>query len=123
MSLAKIQIPQIAEEEMTPIISQLIEIIEQLSANNKQQAELIQQLKDEIARLKGHSARPKIKPSSLENKDAGKKKVKVKSGLDLKKEKKQPNCKFTKLSSCLWKIFHQEPSLKDIILLLFRGSI
>jgi len=80
MSLAKIQIPNITEEEMTPIISQLLEIIEQLSAAIQQQTELIQQLKDEIARLKGHSPKPKIRPSRL-----GKNIIKKKKGSGKKK--------------------------------------
>lgn len=54
-----IQLSSIPEEERTPLVVQLLEII-------RQQAEDIQQLKDEIARLKGHSGRPKIRPSRLE---------------------------------------------------------
>lgn len=38
------------------------------------QAELNQQLKDEIARLKNQNPKPKIRPSSLENKTDDKKK-------------------------------------------------
>jgi uncharacterized small protein (DUF1192 family) len=51
----------IPEDEKTPLVLQLLSVIEQ-------QAEQIQQLKDEIARLKNHSPRPNIKPSSLEKK-------------------------------------------------------
>jgi len=53
MRLPTIQIPKIPEEEKTPIILQLLGIIEQLSVANLLQAEEIQLLKDEIARLKG----------------------------------------------------------------------
>jgi len=56
---ATIQIPNIAEEEKSELVVQLLEII-------KQQAELIQELRDEIARLKGHNPKPKISPSVLE---------------------------------------------------------
>lgn len=49
----------IPEEEKTPLVIQLLEII-------RQQAEEIQRLKDEIARLKGHPGRPQIRPSRLE---------------------------------------------------------
>jgi len=52
-------IPQIPEEEITPIIVVLLEIIQK-------QAEEIQGLKDEIARLKGQKPKPKIKPSNLD---------------------------------------------------------
>ena len=55
------RIPRIAdipEEERTPLVVTLIEIIQL-------QQEQIQALKDEIARLKGQKPRPKIKPSKL----------------------------------------------------------
>ena len=52
----------IPEDEKTPLVLQLLAVIEQ-------QAEQIQQLKDEIARLKNHPPRPDIKPSSLEKKE------------------------------------------------------
>ncbi len=51
----------IPEDEKTPLVLQLLVVIEQ-------QAEQIQQFKDEIARLKNHPPRPDIKPSSLEKK-------------------------------------------------------
>ncbi|MCP4108043.1 MAG: hypothetical protein GY749_21270, partial [Desulfobacteraceae bacterium] len=44
---------------MTPLIAELAEIIHL-------QQEVIQQLKDEIARLKGQKGKPVIKPSGLE---------------------------------------------------------
>jgi hypothetical protein len=52
MSLINLQIPNIPNEEKTPVILQLVGIIEQISVVNLQQAEEIQLLKDEIARLK-----------------------------------------------------------------------
>ena len=66
MKVAKIQIPKIPEEEKTPLILQLLGIIEQISVSNLLQAEEIQLLKDEIARLKGQKPKPKIRPSTLE---------------------------------------------------------
>ncbi len=66
MRAHKIQIPKIPEEEKTPIILRLLEIIEQQSETIILQAEEIQQLKDEIARLKGQKPKPKIRPSRLE---------------------------------------------------------
>lgn len=65
MSL-RFQIPEISEEEKTPIISVLVEVIEQQSTLIQHQAEVIQQLKDEIARLKGQKPKPHIRPSQLE---------------------------------------------------------
>jgi hypothetical protein len=56
---AKLNLPEIPEEERTPLVLALLEIIQF-------QREQIQELKDEIARLKGQKPRPKIKPSTLE---------------------------------------------------------
>ena len=62
------KIPHVPEGERTPLVMALLEII-------RLQQEQIQELRDEIARLKGQKPRPKIKPSSLErdsvNKDKG----------------------------------------------------
>lgn len=67
MRVPKIQIPKIPKEENTPIVSQLLEITEQQSVIIRVQTEEIQQLRDEIARLKGQNPKPKIRPSKLEN--------------------------------------------------------
>ena len=69
---ARIQIPEIPEEEKTPIVSELLRVLEQQSAMIEQQGEIIQHqadtiqhLKDEIAGLKGQKPRPQIRPSQL----------------------------------------------------------
>jgi len=54
--------PDIKEQDRTPLVTNLLEI-------NQLLKERIQELKDEIARLKGLKPKPKIKPSTLE-KDA-----------------------------------------------------
>lgn len=51
--------PDIADENRTPLIADLLEIIRCLR-------EHVQALQDDIARLKGEKARPKITPSKLE---------------------------------------------------------
>ncbi len=79
MRAPKIKIPKIPEEEKTPITLQLQETAEQLSVIIKLQAEEIQLLKDEIARLKGQKPKPKIRPSQLE-KDSKKKEPSSSSG-------------------------------------------
>jgi hypothetical protein len=66
MGVTKIKFPIIPEEDRGPIVSQLMEIIEQQSVIIQQKQEIIQQLKDEIARLKGLQPKPKIRPSQLE---------------------------------------------------------
>ncbi len=53
------KIPPISDEERTPLVSAMLEIIHI-------QQEQIQELKDEIARLKGQKPKPKIKSSTLE---------------------------------------------------------
>jgi Transposase IS66 family len=52
-------LPNIPEAEATPLVRQLLEII-------RSQQERLQQLEDEIARLKGLKTRPVIAPSRLE---------------------------------------------------------
>lgn len=57
--MAKIpKIPDISKEQLTPVVTDLLEIIHL-------QKEVIQNLKDEIAILKGQKPKPDIKPSSL----------------------------------------------------------
>jgi hypothetical protein len=59
-----IDIPKIPEEQKSEFVVLLLEVI-------RQQAEIIQELKDEIARLKGNNPRPKIAPSQLEKPKQG----------------------------------------------------
>lgn len=59
-------IPDITEEERTPVVTQLLEIM-------RYQAELIQSLRDEIAVLKGNKPRPNIKPGKMEKGTKGNK--------------------------------------------------
>ena len=72
-SRAKFPIPRIPEEEKTPLISELLEIIERQLAVIRYTEELIQQLRDEIARLKGEKAKVELRPSQLEKRSKGKK--------------------------------------------------
>lgn len=65
------QILKMTQGKESPIVSELIEYI-------KQQGDLIQKLRDEVAELKGQKAKPKIKPSNLE-KETAKRKKKIQS--------------------------------------------
>lgn len=60
------KLPDIAEKDLTAEGAQLLEVI-------RYQAELIQQLRDEIAVLKGNKPRPQIKPGQMEKGDKEKK--------------------------------------------------
>lgn len=66
------KIPHIPDEERTPVVAAVLEIIEILLKEN-------QELRDEIARLKGQKPKPKIKPSVLE-KDPAEKETQDTSG-------------------------------------------
>jgi hypothetical protein len=67
----KIKLPEIPEEERTPLVEGLLGIIEQLTERVQRQEKEIGRLKDEIAVLKGEMERPRIKPSKLDQ-EAGK---------------------------------------------------
>jgi hypothetical protein len=83
-----LSLPLILEEQKSPLVRQLLDIIDYQNHLLQQQAEQIQQLKDEIARLKNQPPRPKIEPSRLEKKAADKKKGKGKKRPGSEKRKK-----------------------------------
>ncbi len=82
-------LPEIPEKERTPLVNEILETCsfqkEQLALKN----EIIQALKDEIARLKGEKPKPDIKPSNLE-KGSGNNNGSSNNG---KKPKKRPGSK------------------------------
>ncbi|MBK5938368.1 hypothetical protein CCR96_03635, partial [Halochromatium roseum] len=61
-----IELPPIPETERTALIDELVRLIETLAEQTQQQAQTIQQLRDEIARLKGEKGKPRFKPSGME---------------------------------------------------------
>jgi Transposase IS66 family len=63
----RLLLPDIPEAERTPLVLQLLEIISLQQARIQQLEERTQQLEDEIGRLKGLKARPRIVPSTLES--------------------------------------------------------
>jgi hypothetical protein len=62
----RILLPDIPEAERTPLVRQLLDIIALQQDRILQLDERVHQLEDEIARLKGLKARPRIAPSALE---------------------------------------------------------
>jgi Transposase IS66 family len=62
----KMELPEIRSEERTPLVDALVVIIQQLLDRINQLEVTNQQLRDEIAVLKGQKPRPDIKPSLLE---------------------------------------------------------
>jgi len=60
-----IKLPEIPDAERNQRIDELLALIEQLLQENLQQKETIQQLRDEIAVLKGDKARPKFKAGGM----------------------------------------------------------
>ncbi|MHB8551719.1 MAG: IS66 family transposase [Acidiferrobacterales bacterium] len=81
--MPRIELPVIVASEETPLVKKLVGIVEQLHEHTQQQTETIQQLRDEIARLKGEKGKPKFKPSGMEQK-AGKKKDEPNGAADAK---------------------------------------
>src|ERR1700692_1124368 len=64
----KMELPEIRPEERTPLVEALLGIIRQLLDRVNELEVANQQLRDEIALLKGQKPRPEIKPSNLERK-------------------------------------------------------
>lgn len=64
--------PHIPEEERTPLVKKLLDIISVLNSTLHERDELIQELKDQIAVFKGEKPKPKIQPSRLEPKGGDK---------------------------------------------------
>lgn len=62
----KLELPPIPDAERTPLVEALLAIVDAQQTRIQQLEETVQQLRDEIALLKGQSPRPKIAPSTLE---------------------------------------------------------
>ena len=66
MPTPPIQLPDLPDAERTPRVEQLLALIEAMAETIHRQAETIQQLRDEIAVLKGEKPKPTFKPSGME---------------------------------------------------------
>lgn len=78
----KLEIPMIEPHERTALVDQLVEII-------NEQKKLLDDLREEVARLKGHKGKPKIRPSVLE-KNKNKKSSKQRSEKNSASSKSEP---------------------------------
>ena len=67
LAKSKLQIPVIPEEEQTPVVKELLVLLEQFAVRIQEQDEEIARLKDEISILKGEKKRPTFKPSKLDS--------------------------------------------------------
>jgi hypothetical protein len=63
-------LPDIPAEERSPLVESLLALLRVQQDRIQQLAETVQQLRDEVARLKGLKPRPDIKPSRLETAQA-----------------------------------------------------
>ena len=110
-----IDIPKIPEEQKSELVVLLLEVI-------SQQGEIIQELKDEIARLKGHNPKPKITPSQLEQPQKDERQGRpITSAVPVpRKDKSQPNWSLTKSSRCLPRTFPKGLHLRATRISLFR---
>ena len=63
---SRFQLPDPPASERTPMVEALLGLSERLIEDNRQQAETIQQLRNEIAVLKGEKGKPKFKASGME---------------------------------------------------------
>lgn len=80
-----VELPDIPENENTPLVKILVGIIEELVELTQKQGEEIALLKDEIKILKGEKKRPKFKPSKMEESTGKKEKGKSAQGTDSKR--------------------------------------
>src|SRR5689334_4003522 len=62
----KLELPDIPAEERTPLVESLLAIIRAQQDRIQQLETTVQQVRDEIALLKGQKPRPDIQPSLLE---------------------------------------------------------
>ena len=65
----KIDIPDIPEAEQTPLVKLLLAFVKQQAVIIQELKDENQQFRDEIARLKKQKTKPKTRPSQMENND------------------------------------------------------
>jgi len=101
--LKPVRVLEIPEAEQTPWVRGLVGIIEEQAERLRQQEELIGQLRDEIAVLKGEKQRPRFKASGMEEK-AGQDEKESEAG-----DKKRPGSE--KRSKTRTLVIHEEQAI------------
>ena len=116
MKAFKLRVPDIPEERRTPEVIELLQFAEQALAFMQQQAEINQELRDEIARLKGQKPKPNIRPSQLEkDKKKKKRKAAAKARRNNKKRGKTKELKIDKEIRCPPDNIPEGSLLKDLV--------
>jgi len=100
--MKKYVIPPITAEEATPLVKALMAMIERLIEENQRQAETIQQMRDEIAVLKGEKAKPKFKSSKMdEETDKARDSETAGEAVDGEKKKRPGSAKYSKTAALI----------------------
>lgn len=93
--MKRIVIPPISAEESTPLVRALVAMIGELVEEVQRQGEVIQEMRDEIAVLKGEKAKPKFKSSKMDEETD---KAKDDEAEDGEKQKRPGSAKSSKTS-------------------------
>ena len=83
MSTNKVQLPEIAEAELSPLVQSLVQLIRQQQAH-------IERLEEELKRLKDQPPKPKLKPSKMDQETEPKAQDKEDESGDGRKKKHKP---------------------------------
>jgi hypothetical protein len=65
MTTMKVELPEIRPEERTPLVEALLAVLRQVLDHVGELEATNQQLRDEVAVLKGQKPRPQLRPSTL----------------------------------------------------------
>lgn len=92
--------PALQDESVKETVLALLNMIEKLAKENAVLSQQVQQLRDEINRLKGEKGKPNIKPSVKPNKDISSEKERKKEKKVHKKRQKNPHIKINRTEIC-----------------------
>lgn len=133
IELPEIEIDRISDTELAEKVVQLFSVVEAILQENKRLQEQVEQLRAEVARLKGRPRKPRFSDSdySVSKKLTGKKREWDKSGkkdkIEIDKEVELPEVKECECGSCEFKVLRTiEKKVQGIIIrrnnILYRGK-